>query len=95
MTTMTSLNAMITSKDSSVTLEDAKFKITSIEQAVKLFTDYRDAEGNWKWEEAHSASTMSKTDGYITVGNKVVARISYNGRVWEGKEYVAGADSLK
>ena len=91
---MASLNAMITSNNSSVTLEGVKFKITSVEQAVKLFTDYRDAEGDWKWEEAHGASTMRRTDGYITVGNKVVARISYNGRVWEGKEYVVGAEPL-
>ena len=96
MTTMTiaSLNAMIAAKDSSVTLEGAKFRITSVEQAVQLFTDYRDAEGDWEWEEAHGASSMRKTDGYITVGRKVVAFISYNGRVWEGKEYVAGATDL-
>ena len=91
---MAYLNAMITSNNSSVTLEGVKFKITSVEQAVKLFTDYRDAEGDWKWEEAHGASTMRKTDGYITVGRKVVAFISYNGRVWEGKEYVVGAEPL-
>lgn len=92
--TIASLNAMITEKESFVTLEGTKFSITSIQQAVKLFTDYRDAEGDWKWEESHGASTMRKTDGYITVGKKVVAYISYNGRVWEGKSYDAGAASL-
>ena len=96
MTTMTiaSLNAMVAAKDSSVTLDGTKFSITSIEQAVKLFKDYRDAEGDWECEEPHGISTMRKTDGYITIGRKVVARISYNGRVWEGKEYVVGAEPL-
>ena len=87
--TLATLNKMIAEKGATVTLEGAKFRITSIEQAVQLFTDYRDAEGDWKWEESHSANTMCKTDGYIAVGNKVVARISYNGRIWKGNSSVS------
>lgn len=84
--TIATLNKMIAEKGATVTLEGAKFRITSIEQAVQLFTDYRDAEGDWEWEDPQSGSTMRKTDGYITINSKVVAYISYNGRVWEGKK---------
>lgn len=90
--TIASLNAMIANATkATIKLEGAGFPIKSVAEAAKLFTDYRDAEGDWKWEESQSASTMRKTDGYIYVGSKVVAHFSYNGRLWEGKESILGA----
>lgn len=51
-----------------------KTPVNSFEEASKVYSDYRD-------ESGEGASTFQK--GSIKLGSKLVAEISYNGRVWE------------
>jgi hypothetical protein len=51
----------------------ASFDVTSFEEASRLYAQYRDA-------SFEGASTFP--DGVILEGTRVVARVSYNAKVW-------------
>ena len=53
-----------------------KVPVASFKEASQKWRAYRD-------EEGIGASGMVRHDGDIVQGGKVVARVSYNGRVWD------------
>ncbi len=64
-----------------------RYQIASYEQASKMICNARDTSGM-------GASEMgSKFDIFDEAGNGI-AYVSYNGRVWPGIEYKAGAVAL-
>lgn len=56
-------------------------KVADLTEASERYSEARDASGE-------GASTFR--EGRVFDGNKVVARISYNGRIWADKEWSPG-----
>jgi hypothetical protein len=61
----------------------------------KTVTSYQEAsEAVRAFIGNRGASQCPRDMGLIADGGKIVARVSYNGRVWKGKEYKPGAIKL-
>jgi hypothetical protein len=54
------------------------FKVSSLEEASRLYAQYRDA-------TLEGASTFP--DGAILDGTRIIARVSYNAKVWPPKRW--------
>lgn len=63
-----------------------RYQVASYEQASRMFCIARDKSGE--------GASNTPTPQIVDEDGKVVAYISYNGRVWPGSEYVAGATPL-
>jgi hypothetical protein len=63
----------------------ASFNVTSFEEASRLYAQYRDA-------SLEGASTFP--DGAILDGARLIARVSYNAKVWPPTKWSPGQAPL-
>lgn len=63
-----------------------RFQVASFEQASRMFCEARDRSGN--------GASKTPTPLIVDENGAVIAHISYNGRVWAGAEWTAGATPL-
>jgi hypothetical protein len=63
----------------------ASFEVSSFEEASRVYARYRDA-------SFQGASTFP--DGVILDGNRTIARVSYNGKVWPPRKWSPGQTPL-
>ena len=56
-----------------ITIRRRTFQVATLAEASRIYCEARDASG---------AGTRTFKDAYVKDGDAVIARISYNGRVW-------------